>query len=79
MAAGFVPSFRGVGCCPIAQLRRRKFRLKQGGEEWVDMVPDFVDRVIKENCLFGFCGVNKPGKSDVDPAEAAARAIEQKD
>ena len=53
--------------------------IKQGGEEWVDMVPDFVDRVIKENCLFGFCGVNKPGKSDVDPAEAAARAIEQKD
>ncbi len=52
--------------------------IKQGGEEWIDMVPDFVDRIIKEKCLFGFCGVNKPGASEVDPAEAAARAIEQK-
>ena len=52
--------------------------IKQGGEEWIDMVPDFVDRIIKEKCLFGFCGVNKPGAPAVDPAEAAARAIEQK-
>ena len=44
------------------------------------MVPDFVDRIIKENCLFGFCGVSKPEKTQPKkiPAEAAARAIEQK-
>ena len=54
--------------------------IKNGGEDWVDMVPDFVDRIIKENCLFGFCGVAQPekGKAQEDPAEAAARAIEQK-
>ncbi|MEC8402027.1 MAG: TonB-dependent receptor [Bacteroidota bacterium] len=54
--------------------------IKNGGEDWVDMVPDFVDRIIKENCLFGFCGVSKPDNDPAteDPAEAAARAIEQK-
>ena len=53
--------------------------IKSGGDEWVDMVPDFVDRVIQENCLFGYCGVQKPDKGrGEDPAEAAARAIEQK-
>ena len=34
--------------------------IKNGGEDWVEMVPDFVDRIIKENCLFGFCGVSNP-------------------
>jgi len=53
--------------------------IKAGDDEWVNMVPDFVDRVIKENCLFGFCGVTKPDKRvGEDPAAAAARAIEQK-
>ena len=54
--------------------------IKNGGEDWVDMVPDFVDRIIKENCLFGFCGVSNPDNDPAseDPAEAAARAIEQK-
>ena len=53
--------------------------IKNGGEDWVAMVLDFVDRIIKENCLFGFC-VAQPeeGKAKEDPAEAAARAIEQK-
>jgi hypothetical protein len=53
--------------------------IKAGGDEWVNMVPDFVDRVIQENCLFGYCGVVKSEKGQgEDPAEAAARAIEQK-
>ncbi len=53
--------------------------IKRGDDAWVDMVPDFVDRVIKENCLFGFCGTDKPDASSPgeNPAEAAARAIEQ--
>ena len=54
--------------------------IKKGGEDWVNMVPDFVDRIIKENCLFGYCGASKPTENQAaeDPAEAAARAIEQK-
>ena len=52
--------------------------IKRGDDAWVGMVPDFVDRVIKENCLFGFCGTEKPDASGEDPATAAARAIEQK-
>jgi len=54
--------------------------IKRGDDAWVSMVPDFVDRVIKENCLFGFCGTEKPeaSASAEDPATAAARAIEQK-
>jgi len=54
--------------------------IKNGGEDWVEMVPDFVDRIIKENCLFGFCGVaqTEGDQTKEDPAEAAARAIEQK-
>ena len=53
--------------------------IKRGDDAWVNMVPDFVDRVIKENCLFGFCGTDKPdaSSSSEDPATAAARAIEQ--
>ena len=53
--------------------------IKRGDDAWVNMVPDFVDRVIKENCLFGFCGTDKPdaSSSGEDPATAAARAIEQ--
>lgn len=53
-------------------------RIKSGEGGWEHMVPDFVDRIIKENCLFGYCGVkpNKDGNEE-DPALAAARAIEQ--
>ena len=53
--------------------------IKKDDDAWVDMVPDFVDRIIKENCLFGYCGVNANDASKgEDPAKAAARAIEQK-
>jgi hypothetical protein len=53
--------------------------IKKDDDAWVDMVPDFVDRIIKENCLFGYCGVNANDASQgEDPAKAAARAIEQK-
>ena len=54
--------------------------IKKGGEDWVNMVPDFVDRIIKKNCLFGYCGASNPKENQAmeDPAEAAARAIEQK-
>ena len=54
--------------------------IKSGEGEWEKMVPDFVDRIIKEKCLFGYCGL-KPKDEDntEDPALAAARAIEQKD
>jgi hypothetical protein len=53
-------------------------RIKSGEGGWEEMVPGFVDRIIKENCLFGYCGVqpNKDGNEE-DPALAAARAIEQ--
>ena len=53
--------------------------IKNGGDDWVDMVPDFVDGIIKKKCLFGYCGTTKPTDlQSEDPAEAAARAIEQK-
>ena len=53
-------------------------RIKSGEGNWEQMVPDFVDRIIKEKCLFGYCGL-KPDERDnsEDPALAAARAIEQ--
>lgn len=50
--------------------------IKSGDTGWEDMVPDFVDRIIKEKCLFGYCGI--PGvetNSKEDTAAAAARAI----
>ena len=52
-------------------------RIKSGEGNWEQMVPDFVDRIIKEKCLFGYCGL-KPDEKDnsEDPALAAARAIE---
>ena len=31
-------------------------RIKSGEGNWEQMVPDFVDRIIKEKCLFGYCG-----------------------
>ena len=53
--------------------------IKNGGDDWVDMVPDFVDSIIKKKCLFGYCGTTKPSdNASEDPAAAAARAIEQK-
>jgi hypothetical protein len=55
--------------------------IKSGNDGWEEMVPDFVDRIIKENCLFGFCGVVKPGEASSveDAAKAAARAISPED
>lgn len=52
-------------------------RIKSGDEGWEHMVPDFVDRVIKEKCLFGYCGAlpNSDERSLEDAALAAARAI----
>jgi hypothetical protein len=51
--------------------------IKNGDNNWERMVPTFVDQIIKEKCLFGYCGV-KPNTSDSeDPAKAAAKAIEQ--
>ena len=53
-------------------------RIKSGDGEWEHMVPDFVDRIIKDKCLFGYCGIKPNDKEDgEDPALAAARAIEQ--
>ncbi|MDA0912380.1 MAG: TonB-dependent receptor [Flavobacteriales bacterium] len=53
--------------------------IKSGDDGWEEMVPDFVDRIIKEKCLFGFCGVptskTENNKDDEDAAQAAARAI----
>ncbi len=52
--------------------------IKSGDGEWEHMVPDFVDRIIKEKCLFGYCGLKPKDKIESeDPALAAARAIEQ--
>ena len=52
--------------------------IKSGDGEWEKMVPDFVDRIIKEKCLFGYCGLKPEDKTNAeDPALAAARAIEQ--
>ena len=54
--------------------------IKSGEGEWEKMVPDFVDRIIKEKCLFGYCGLKPQDEANTeDPALAAARAIEQKD
>ena len=52
-------------------------RIKSGDEGWENMVPDFVDRVIKEKCLFGYCGTNAPKAEAEDAAAAAARAINE--
>jgi hypothetical protein len=52
-------------------------RIKAGDSGWENLVPDFVDTVIKEKCLFGYCGLPAsldPDRVD-DPAEAAAKAI----
>lgn len=53
--------------------------IKSGDPGWEAMVPDFVDRIIKDKCLFGFCGVpnNEASPSTEDAAAAAARAISQ--
>ena len=38
----------------------------------------FVDRIIKEKCLVGYCGLKPECKTNTeDPALAAARAIQQ--
>ncbi len=52
-------------------------RIKSGDSNWEDMVPTFVDQIIKEKCLFGYCGTQPSKGNTEDPATAAARAIEQ--
>jgi hypothetical protein len=52
-------------------------RIKSGDSNWEDMVPTFVDQIIKEKCLFGYCGTHPSKGNTEDPATAAARAIEQ--
>ena len=51
--------------------------IKTGQDGWESMVPDFVDRIIKKNRLFGYSGAAAPEEShdQEDAAEAAARAI----
>jgi hypothetical protein len=51
--------------------------IKSGSDGWENMVPDFVDRIIKDNGLFGYRGdAPRPGADNLeDAAEAAARAI----
>ena len=51
--------------------------IKNNESNWESMVPTFVDQIIKEKCLFGYCGVKPTNKSSEDPAKAAAKAIEQ--
>ena len=54
--------------------------IKKGHDGWEQMVPDFVDHVIKEKCLFGYCGMKKSEGRDLeDAAAAAARAINASD
>jgi hypothetical protein len=51
--------------------------IKNGDTNWESMVPTFVDQIIKEKCLFGYCGVKPKTSYSEDPAKAAAKAIEQ--
>ena len=55
--------------------------IKTGQDGWESMVPDFVDRIIKKNRLFGYNGAAAPEEShdQEDAAEAAARAISSGD
>jgi hypothetical protein len=43
------------------------------------MVPDFVDRIIKEKRLFGYNGKTEVNSSSEEIAAAAARAISRDD
>jgi len=51
--------------------------IRTGRPGWEKMVPDFVDRIIKEKGLFGYIGKaeSKTALSSEDIAAAAARAI----
>ena len=55
-------------------------RIKSGDDGWESMVPDFVDQIIKNKCLFGYCGTPADSSREsgvANPADAAARAIGQ--
>ncbi len=55
-------------------------RIRKGEEGWEAMVPDFVDDIIKDKCLFGYCGTSPSEPLDHDKiAAAAARAIDHGD
>lgn len=53
--------------------------IKSGETGWESLVPDFVDRIIKEKCLFGYCGIppTKDSGTIEDAAAAGARAISE--
>ena len=51
--------------------------IRTGKSGWEQMVPDFVDRIIKEKRLFGYKGKADGNSSTEDIAAAAARAISQ--
>lgn len=52
--------------------------IRTGKPGWEEMVPDFVDRIIKKKRLFGYSGkADKAISSSEDIAAAAARAISQ--
>ena len=51
--------------------------IRTGKSGWEKMVPDFVDRIIKEKRLFGYKGKADGNSSTEDIAAAAARAISQ--
>ena len=53
--------------------------IRTGQTGWEKMVPDFVDRIIKEKKLFGYHGKAIGNSSSEDIAAAAARAISQDD
>ena len=53
-------------------------RIREGKNGWETMVPDFVDDIIKDKCLFGYCGTSPSRPLDHSKiAAAAARAIDQ--
>jgi hypothetical protein len=53
--------------------------IRTGKPGWEKMVPDFVDRIIKEKRLFGYNGKTEVNSSSEEIAAAAARAISQDD
>ena len=53
--------------------------IRTGKPGWEKMVPDFVDRIIKEKRLFGYNGKTELNSSSEEIAAAAARAISRDD
>lgn len=51
-------------------------RIKSGDTNWEYMVPTFVDQIIKEKCLFGYCGNQKSTDNVKNSASPATKSIE---